>query len=156
MKQFCFLGLLMLSLSAQAQDPAKPGGMQSGSHAAAPAAATAPAAAAAPAGSSAPATAAGAAPVAEADYDVGKLFANTCGWCHSKGGREAGKGPQHIDGILTPQQCADAAFTGLDAGHFCILPHPTVAAYMKNKTADYDRWIGGMAKLQRVLRNESQ
>ena len=66
--------------------------------------------------------------------------------------RAAGKGPQHIDGVLTPQQCADAAFKGLAEDKFCILPHPSVATYMKNKTADYDRWIGGMAKLQRTLR----
>src|SRR5215510_12580669 len=26
--------------------------------------------------------------------DVGQLFATTCGWCHSDGGRAAGKGPQ--------------------------------------------------------------
>jgi mono/diheme cytochrome c family protein len=26
--------------------------------------------------------------------DVGQLFATTCGWCHSDGGRVAGKGPQ--------------------------------------------------------------
>ncbi len=27
-------------------------------------------------------------------FDVGQLFATTCGWCHSDGGRAAGKGPQ--------------------------------------------------------------
>jgi len=26
--------------------------------------------------------------------DVPQLFATTCGWCHSEGGRVAGKGPQ--------------------------------------------------------------
>ena len=26
--------------------------------------------------------------------DVNQLFATTCGWCHSDGGRVAGKGPQ--------------------------------------------------------------
>jgi mono/diheme cytochrome c family protein len=26
--------------------------------------------------------------------DVHQLFATTCGWCHSDGGRAAGKGPQ--------------------------------------------------------------
>jgi mono/diheme cytochrome c family protein len=29
-----------------------------------------------------------------ANFDVEQLFATTCGWCHSDGGRAAGKGPQ--------------------------------------------------------------
>jgi mono/diheme cytochrome c family protein len=29
-----------------------------------------------------------------AALDVPQLFATTCGWCHSDGGRAAGKGPQ--------------------------------------------------------------
>ena len=29
--------------------------------------------------------------------DVQELFATTCGWCHSDGGRAAGKGPQLMD-----------------------------------------------------------
>jgi len=29
-----------------------------------------------------------------AQLDVHQLFATTCGWCHSDGGRAAGKGPQ--------------------------------------------------------------
>ncbi|WP_442868473.1 c-type cytochrome [Bradyrhizobium sp. CCBAU 51627] len=29
--------------------------------------------------------------------DVAQLFATTCGWCHSDGGRAAGKGPQLMD-----------------------------------------------------------
>jgi len=29
--------------------------------------------------------------------DVQQLFATTCGWCHSDGGRAAGKGPQLMD-----------------------------------------------------------
>ncbi len=28
------------------------------------------------------------------DEEVKELFATTCGWCHSNGGREAGKGPK--------------------------------------------------------------
>jgi mono/diheme cytochrome c family protein len=32
-----------------------------------------------------------------ASFDVGQLFATTCGWCHSDGGRAAGKGPQLMD-----------------------------------------------------------
>ena len=33
--------------------------------------------------------------------DVEKLFAGTCGWCHSGGGRAAGKGPKLMDTALT-------------------------------------------------------
>jgi mono/diheme cytochrome c family protein len=29
-----------------------------------------------------------------AGNDAGQLFATTCGWCHSDGGRTTGKGPQ--------------------------------------------------------------
>jgi mono/diheme cytochrome c family protein len=29
--------------------------------------------------------------------EVKQLFATTCGWCHSDGGRVAGKGPQLMD-----------------------------------------------------------
>ena len=32
-----------------------------------------------------------------ATLDVEQLFASTCGWCHSDGGRVAGKGPQLMD-----------------------------------------------------------
>jgi mono/diheme cytochrome c family protein len=34
-------------------------------------------------------------------FDVNKLFAGSCGWCHSKGGREAGKGPMLMGTALT-------------------------------------------------------
>jgi hypothetical protein len=40
---------------------------------------------------------------------------------------------------------------GLEAETFLILPHPMVLNYMRNKTGDYDRWIGGMAKLRRAI-----
>lgn len=33
--------------------------------------------------------------------DASKIFATTCGWCHNKGGREAGKGPQLMDSTLS-------------------------------------------------------
>lgn len=36
-----------------------------------------------------------------ADFDVHKLFANTCGWCHSDAGRVAGRGPRLMNTTLT-------------------------------------------------------
>lgn len=63
-------------------------------------------------------------------------------------GRE---GPQAGDGLLSPADVAAAALDGVAAQRFLILPHPQVAEYMTRKVADYDRWIGGMAKLQNRL-----
>jgi NAD(P)-dependent dehydrogenase (short-subunit alcohol dehydrogenase family) len=63
--------------------------------------------------------------------------------------RASPPGPQHRDGVLTPEQVADAVIAGLERETFVILPHPQVAAYFRNKAENYDRWIAGMAKLRR-------
>ena len=39
-----------------------------------------------------------------APFDVEKLFANTCGWCHSGAGRVAGRGPKLMDTTLTDEE----------------------------------------------------
>jgi mono/diheme cytochrome c family protein len=36
-----------------------------------------------------------------APRDAAQIFATTCGWCHNKGGREAGKGPQLMGSALS-------------------------------------------------------
>ncbi len=56
-------------------------------------------------------------------------------------------GSAGIDGILTPAQVADEVVKVMQAETFLVLPHPEVAQYFRNKSADYDRWIGGMQKL---------
>src|ERR1700712_1753019 len=66
--------------------------------------------------------------------------------------RSIPKGPQSGDGDLSPQQVAQDALAGIEAETFLILPHPQVIDYMRRKTDNYDRWIGGMAKLQARMR----
>jgi len=62
------------------------------------------------------------------------------------------KGPQSGDGDLTPEQVAQDALNGIAQETFLILPHPQVLGYMRKKTENYDRWIGGMAKIQARMR----
>jgi NAD(P)-dependent dehydrogenase (short-subunit alcohol dehydrogenase family) len=52
---------------------------------------------------------------------------------------------------LEPDQVAEAVVSGLADESFLILPHPEVAQYFQNKANDYDRWLGGMRKLQRSV-----
>ena len=53
-----------------------------------------------------------------------------------------------VDGMLEPEQVVDAVIIGLADERFLILPHPKVLEYVRRKTADYDRWLRGMRKLQ--------
>lgn len=63
--------------------------------------------------------------------------------------RQGGAGaPQNLDGVLTPDDVAESVIAGLAEEKFLILPHPVVLTYMQRKTADYDRWIGGMQRLR--------
>src|SRR5277367_2385826 len=66
-------------------------------------------------------------------------------------GSEPEKGSASVDGILSPEEVAESVIAGLAAERFLILPHPVVTDYMQRKTADYDRWLGGMSKLRRRL-----
>jgi NAD(P)-dependent dehydrogenase (short-subunit alcohol dehydrogenase family) len=51
------------------------------------------------------------------------------------------------DGILMPEAVADEIVKTMKEEKFLVLPHPEVLDYMRRKTADYDRWLGGMQKL---------
>ncbi len=58
-------------------------------------------------------------------------------------------GVASIDGMMEPEEVAEACVAAIATEKFLILPHPEVLDYMRRKTADYDRWIGGMRKLNR-------
>jgi NAD(P)-dependent dehydrogenase (short-subunit alcohol dehydrogenase family) len=58
-------------------------------------------------------------------------------------------GVASVDGMMEPETLAEMVVRSIAAEEFLILPHPQVLDYMRNKTADYGRWIGGMRKLNR-------
>ena len=58
-------------------------------------------------------------------------------------------GVASVDGMMEPEALAEVVVQSIEAEEFLILPHPQVLDYMRHKTADYGRWIGGMRKLNR-------
>lgn len=61
-------------------------------------------------------------------------------------------GVASIDGMMEPDAVAEACVRAIEAEEFLILPHAEVLEYMRRKTGDYNRWIGGMQKLNRKYR----
>jgi NAD(P)-dependent dehydrogenase (short-subunit alcohol dehydrogenase family) len=66
-----------------------------------------------------------------------------------------GTGSAGVDGILTADQVAQSVVDTMKCEAFLCLPHPEVASYMRSKTADYDRWLGGMQKMYVRHMNET-
>lgn len=65
---------------------------------------------------------------------------------------EIGTGAFLLEGALDPAEVAEAVVNGLQDEKFLILPHPEVSQYFQNKANNYDRWLGGMRKLQRTMK----
>jgi len=61
---------------------------------------------------------------------------------------ENGAGVAGVNGMITPQECAEKAAEGIMSDQFLITPHEKVRKYIKNKAEDYDQWIMGMQNLQ--------
>ncbi len=53
--------------------------------------------------------------------------------------------------VLAPEDVADAVVEGLAEERFLILPHPEVLRFFQNKAGDYERWLGGMRRLQDAM-----
>ena len=54
-------------------------------------------------------------------------------------------------GVLTPAVVAESVLQGLAKREFLILPHPEVRDYFQKKAENYDRWLGGMRKINRAV-----
>ncbi|GGA27972.1 SDR family oxidoreductase [Neptunicoccus cionae] len=59
-------------------------------------------------------------------------------------------GVASLNGMLEPEVVADACVKTINDETFLVLPHPEVLDYMRNKSDNYDKWIGGMRKLNRI------
>lgn len=58
-------------------------------------------------------------------------------------------GVASVDGMIEPNVVANACLKAIEAEEFLITPHHEVREYIQNKSRDYERWIGGMRKLNR-------
>ena len=64
-------------------------------------------------------------------------------------GRE-GK-PSSADGMLEPEDVAEAVVEAMDDERFLIFPHAIVHDYAARKAADRDRWLRGMARVRQSV-----
>lgn len=67
----------------------------------------------------------------------------------SKGARQAAG-----DGILEPDDVAEACVQAIVDEKFLVLPHPEVETYFQRKANDYDRWLSGMRRLKDRLQKK--
>lgn len=58
-----------------------------------------------------------------------------------------------VDGVLSAEDVAGEIVKVMGEERFLILPHAQVLEYMRAKTSNYDRWLGGMQKLFAQYRN---
>lgn len=55
------------------------------------------------------------------------------------------------DGVLEPEQVADALLDAMREDRFLVLPHPEVARYYAHRAARSDQWLATMSGLQQEL-----
>ena len=62
---------------------------------------------------------------------------------------------QPMEGVLSPEQCAEVVLAGIEKEEFLITPHPEVRQYMAHRAMDPDRWLAGMRRLRTSLFDEN-
>ena len=55
--------------------------------------------------------------------------------------------------VISAEDVATATIEAMRNDRFLVLPHPELLEMYRHKGADYDRWIAGMRRYQRTLRN---
>jgi NAD(P)-dependent dehydrogenase (short-subunit alcohol dehydrogenase family) len=64
------------------------------------------------------------------------------------GGNRAGDVVRSAGIVLEPSEVAAIALNAIADEQFLILPHADVLTFFQRKSADYERWLGGMRRLQ--------
>ena len=59
------------------------------------------------------------------------------------------RGIASVDGMIEPEELATCVIETMEREEFLILPHPEVIEYMRRKTSNYDRWLGGMRRFKK-------
>jgi NAD(P)-dependent dehydrogenase (short-subunit alcohol dehydrogenase family) len=67
-----------------------------------------------------------------------------------------GAAPLLAEGLLEPEEVAEAVVAGIRQEQFLILPHEAVSGYMALKASDNERWLKGMRRLARAAREGSR
>ncbi len=58
-----------------------------------------------------------------------------------------------VDGIMEPDELADAVIATVAREEFHILPHAEVGEYMKRKALDPERWLAGMRRFRARIKH---
>ena len=53
-----------------------------------------------------------------------------------------------LEGSVSPEYVAECCVKAMESETFLVLPHPEVADYERRKSADRDRWLGGMRRMK--------
>ena len=65
--------------------------------------------------------------------------------------RVAGAAVTGAGAVISPDFVGDLTVQAIIDGTFLVLPHPEVLTMLRQKAADYERWIAGMRRYQRSL-----
>ncbi|WP_292292162.1 SDR family NAD(P)-dependent oxidoreductase [Marivita sp.] len=59
------------------------------------------------------------------------------------------------DGVIEPEAVAEATLRGVGEGRFMIFPHPEAATFFQRRAQDTDRWIAGMQRLRKRVKEQT-
>lgn len=72
-----------------------------------------------------------------------------------EGGRVAAAAVTGAGEVLAPSDVAEQVLRSVEEGTFLITPHADVREFLRRKVDDHDRWIRGMQRYQRQLKENS-